>query len=512
VNTIQIISASAGSGKTFRLTALLEEGVVNGTVRPQAVLATTFTNKSAAELQERVRVRLLKAGRVEAAQQLSAARIGTVNSVCGRLVGDFAFELGLSPDLRVLDEEPAKLALIRCISSVLSPAEEKELQDLTERMVAFDWQQAVRQMVTLARANLIPADKLSAARDRSWKEYRKLLATPEDTEADLDAALLGAMKGFLKAAARIKDKTKTTKEAVSLVKQCVNRMDRGIPLAWSRWVALAKEHAAKASDGVLEPVRVAASAQDRHPRLHRDVKRAIELVFDLTAQTLAFYQEHKRELGAIDFVDQETYALQLLGRKEVREQLMGDLDLVLIDEFQDTSPIQLAIFLRLAEATRHSVWVGDQKQAVYGFRGTDPMLMDAAIAEILEGREPETLPMSFRSRPGLVHFTSALFAPAFAQQGIPASRVNLKPALEKEPPGLGVFVECWPLTAKSNDQEAGALAAATKQLLEDKSVRVRDRMTDQPRPARPSDVAVLCRTPLGRQQGCVVGRRIGAAD
>lgn len=494
MNTIQIISASAGSGKTYRLTELLETGIVDRTVRPQAVLATTFTNKSAAELQERVRVRLLSAGHVEAAQQLSAARIGTVNSVCGRLVTDFAFDLGLSPELRVLDEEPAKLAVRRCIASVLTPDEEKELQDLSERMVGFDWQKTVGQIASLARANMISSDGLSIARDRSWKGCRELLGDPLETAADLDATLLREMKAFLKATTDVKDDTKKTKDAVNVVRQCVNRMERDIPLGWNQWLSLIKQQAAKGSDGFLTGVRVAASAQDRHPRLHSDMKRAIELVFDLSARALESYQREKRELGVIDFVDQETYALQLLGRKEVREHLGGELDLVLIDEFQDTSPIQLAIFLRLAEATRHSVWVGDQKQAVYGFRGADPMLMDAAIDEILEGKEPETLPKSFRSRPGLVDFTSSLFTPAFAQQGIPAARVNLKPALEKEPDGMGAFMECWPLNAKNVSQEAAALAATIKQLLEDKTARVRDRITDQVRPLRPSDVAVLCRT------------------
>ena len=67
------------------------------------------------------------------------------------------------------------------------------------------------------------------------------------------------------------------------------------------------------------------------------------------------------------------------------------IDLVLVDEFQDTSPIQLAIFLALAEVSPRSVWVGDQKQAIYGFRGTDPALMDAVIEQILAGAEPEVV-------------------------------------------------------------------------------------------------------------------------
>ena len=92
-NKIQIISASAGSGKTYRLSELLEEEVRSGNVRSNAILATTFTKKAAAELQERVRTKLLGAGLATEAQQLATSRIGTVNSVCGRLLGDFAFHL-----------------------------------------------------------------------------------------------------------------------------------------------------------------------------------------------------------------------------------------------------------------------------------------------------------------------------------------------------------------------------------------------------------------------------------
>ena len=80
-----------------------------------------------------------------------------------------------------------------------------------------------------------------------------------------------------------------------------------------------------------------------------------------------------------------------------------------------------------------SVWVGDQKQAIFGFRGTDPALMDAAIATIVGAKDPTTLAQSRRSRPELVGLTSRLFAAAFARQGIPASRVTLTPEPDVEP-------------------------------------------------------------------------------
>ena len=86
MNPIKIISASAGSGKTYRLAEELKEAVLSGEVRPDAVLATTFTVKAASELRTRVRSHLLAAGRPTDAHRLAASRFGTVNAVCGRLV------------------------------------------------------------------------------------------------------------------------------------------------------------------------------------------------------------------------------------------------------------------------------------------------------------------------------------------------------------------------------------------------------------------------------------------
>lgn len=94
---IRIVAASAGTGKTTHLAQLLDEAVRAADARPEAILATTFTKQAAAELLNRARTRLLRSGRGMEARALLTARIGTVNSVCGALVSDFSFELGLSP-------------------------------------------------------------------------------------------------------------------------------------------------------------------------------------------------------------------------------------------------------------------------------------------------------------------------------------------------------------------------------------------------------------------------------
>ncbi len=127
---VRIITASAGTGKTTRLAELLERAVSSASARPEAILATTFTKQAAAELQNRARTRLLQGGHGRQAQALLTARIGTVNAVCGSLVTDFSFQLGLSPELRVLDEAGAELELKRALASVVT-------EDLSDRLQAF---------------------------------------------------------------------------------------------------------------------------------------------------------------------------------------------------------------------------------------------------------------------------------------------------------------------------------------------------------------------------------------
>src|SRR5450755_2496545 len=106
-DSIRFISAGAGSGKTYKLTEILYGLLTEQKVRPAGVIATTFTNKAAAELREPVRGYLVEKGQHQLATAIGQARIGTVNSVCGGLLARFAFDAGLPPEQRVLDQERA---------------------------------------------------------------------------------------------------------------------------------------------------------------------------------------------------------------------------------------------------------------------------------------------------------------------------------------------------------------------------------------------------------------------
>jgi ATP-dependent exoDNAse (exonuclease V) beta subunit len=490
---VQVVSASAGSGKTTRIAKELKEQLATGAVRPEAVLATTFTNKAAAELKERVRAHLFAAGQADAALRLEGARIGTVNAVCGRLVADFALELGLSPRLSVLDEDQARLSLRRVLSRVVTDGEKETLQALQVRLWDFDWRSAVAQVIEHSRANRLTEADLERSKQRSLSSLLAHQPTPAANGDALDAALQASIDACVKKVSRNGDETKTTATGLSTVQEAQQALRRG-PLPWRLWAKLQRASGAKASAAAFEAVQEAAGAVDRHPKLRADLEAAVTVVFDLAVRARVAWQEEKTLRGVIDFVDQEVLALGLLERPEFAARVAEELDLVLVDEFQDTSPLQLLLFMRLAALAKRSIWVGDQKQAIFGFRGTDPALMDAAVEGLLGGVAPQILGDSWRSRPGLVSLTSELFAQAFAPHGIPRERVVLRPTLNPEPAGLGATLEWWPIDAKNKLEGLAGLADGVRRLLVDPTARVRDRETKAVRPVRAGDVAVLCRT------------------
>src|SRR3546814_132842 len=139
------------------------------------------------------------------------------------------------------------------------------------------------------------------------------------------------------------------------------------------------------------------------------------------------------------------------------------LDLLLVDEFQDTSPIQLALFMKLTALAAETFWVGDIKQSIYGFRGSDSQLMESVISALPKlGGTTEVLDQSWRSRPALVELVNEIFVNVFDR--IPASQVKLKPQRREQSADAAYGV--WHLGGKNIGLRMEALALEVRRLLE----------------------------------------------
>lgn len=489
--SITFVSAGAGSGKTHRLTELLHYKLITGSVRPAGVIATTFTKKAAAELRERVREHLLAQGNFGLANAIGQARIGTVNSVCGQLIARFAFEAGLSVDQEVLEIEQAKAMLDKAIDTVLDGTSMRELLALIRRLgCESDWKNDLQSLVSQIRCNDISVD---VVRDFAQQNADDLLGHfPKPTVQDLDAALSDALctaLPIIEAAAKSRE-IKKTKDYLTLIRACLDDL-QGSAMAWSDWPKLAKSTPEAALCPDIERIAELAGRVAEHPRLQVDLRRYLEVMFDLAVRSLDSYQALKREQGALDFVDQEHQVVRLLGHPEVAAVLDAELDLLMVDEFQDTSPIQLALFLKLARFAKQVVWVGDIKQAIYGFRGSDPELMQAILGALSGlGGTKEILPCSWRSRPELVRITNAVFSRAFAAT-LKEEEVVLVPTRESEPSQASIAN--WILGGKTIDHNASALATGVGELVAS-GYRIADKARKETRSVRFGDIAILSPT------------------
>src|SRR5690606_37022438 len=250
-----------------------------------------------------------------------------------------------------------------------------------------------------ARENDLSPDVLAEMGKRSADDL--LAHFPKPERGDWDSKLFEAVKQALDTIDLEHDATKATREYYEFLRGAIYRLRRP-PVPWSLWIAASKNGAARRSDAIAAKVRAAAEAYDRHPDFHGDIRAYIENTYRIAGTALARFQRIKAERGLIDFGDMEQMLLAALDLPAVRERLRHELELLLVDEFQDTNPMQLAIFMKLASLAGRVVFVGDIKQAIYGFRGCDPELVrDTLAALVARGASYEVLEHSWRSRPPL---------------------------------------------------------------------------------------------------------------
>lgn len=498
---ISIVGASAGTGKTTRLAAEFLEAVQGTTgnppLDPTRIIVCTFTNKAADELSARIRQKLLQSGRTDAAQLVLGGYVGTVNSICGRLLRDYAFECELSPEQEVIPEETAA-NLFAIASADVIDAYAQHLEGIARRLSFTDnlrkskfqkrssWVDHVRKLCTLARANRMEPAVLRESAKNSWQEMKVYLEEPYDIPAEqLDELLLSELERTINAIEAGNDRTDATTKALQTLRE-VFAHARTDGMTWRDWASLKKINPGVKTIKTVECLMRACMFVHRHPRLHADLEQYLSGIFDCAAECLEAYQLYKRAHGLVDFVDQEYLALDLLDNPAVRQSLSSRLDLVLIDEFQDTSPIQLALFLKLAELSARSIWVGDVKQAIYGFRGTDPLLMQEAAA--IFDRLPQ-LEASYRSRPELVSFCNEVFRRVFPNFGISEDSVVIQHKRERSQKHT---IELWRCEGAELKTGVAALAEGVRDFLSEGNTVI-DPETRLERPARGSDLAVLCR-------------------
>ena len=527
------VEAGAGTGKTTVLVARVVNLFATATIdEPSALVAITFTEAAAAELRDRIRHELEAAAADpvrpaverqrcgDARRRIDDAVITTLHGFAQRILAEHPLEAGLPPRFEVDDGVLAGVRFAQRWTAFLD--------DL------YDDPAAARDLLVARALGLGSGHLLEVARrfhDR-WDRVVGVDLTPRRPRPLIDAAPIAAAirTALAIAGSRLGDPVDKlaaclADEWLPLVIQLeaatggdddvevlrVARLAGRVPNVGTR--AFWGDDKAR----VLDQLGVATAAADRLVTEHRVA--TIEHLLPALARFTEQGALERRQRGVLEFHDLLVLARDLLrSDPSVRVALARRYRTLLIDEFQDTDPLQLDIAFLLAAADPAAPppddWrdaplaggklliVGDPKQSIYAFRGADISVWDEARARF-EGQVVR-LAQNFRTVPTIVEWVNGVFAEVIGE-GRPRSQPPYQPLAAARAPmakGPAVVLLGGPDRGRIDDlrtKEAAEIARLAR-LMRDEGWRVVDqRDRSGSRPLRYDDIAVLLptRTSLG---------------
>ena len=501
---LSIVPAGAGAGKTYHIQKTLADWVQDGSVAPGRILAVTFTEAAASELRGRVQAELMKRDRISDALEIDHAYVGTIHALGQRLLTEHAFAAGRSPGNRLLSE-PERDLLIR-----MELAKCVGLRPLMENLTRFGYRW---NFLTGASAEdafrsdvLRTVDLIRGLGDRGSepgilapavaslkKGYGPCAPDGAALSAALRRTVVTLLDMFPESLGTILECNATAKKAFISDHQNLRKaaQDETLETDWALWQKLRGLRKSmrgsptpEGYDELAEAVTVSADELLRHPGPLADACAKVNALVIGAQEVLEAYQAAKRKAGLIDYADMivETETL-LRTQPDILSAVLGEIDCVVIDEFQDTNPVQFALLWQLAQGAKRALIVGDTKQSIMGFQGADARLSQALQDSHASAVTP--LDRNWRSDPRIMGFVNAL-GPVLFPQGYNA----LTPVREETgEPALEVIN----LPGGRSDTTAGCVADRIARMLAD-NTQVFDKVTEVMRPAKASDIAVLCYT------------------
>ena len=474
-----VVAAGAGSGKTFMLTqriayALLNPGA-SGVTDIDQILAITFTDKAASEIKARVRSTLRAEGLSEQALAVDASWISTIHGMCSRILHEHALDLGLDPQFGLLDDTDRTALLHEAVNEVI---DEVSLQGRGRDASGEDAADGADKAGAHARRRQGNGEGTDGSdADSPTLANGAFAALFAEYEGSSGESVIGQMvETLINNAANVSGDFDT---AINLGPEPASPHDiaRGVFDSMSRFYGYILERgfdakgrengkiATKAKEACEAPSGLSAfeAVLDHLTITYADVARALvgfnpklgvwakkigdESVYvdfrltyaqachecalglartplhqlvDLTRRAQARFDDKKRQRNVLDQNDLLLRTLQALRANAagIADEYRDRFRLVMVDEFQDTSQLQIDIISYLDggsdEKRPHArlCVVGDKQQSIYRFRGADVATYSAFQDELRErcGAQQEQLDKNWRSHGDIIEFVNRVFA------------------------------------------------------------------------------------------------------
>lgn len=433
-----MVSASAGAGKTTVMIERLADIIVGGADLDD-VLCVTFTKKAAANMKDKLRAKLIERlncddeGLRERLRdqlgKLNSADISTIDSFCARLARTYFYELKIDSGFEILadggEEGELKARAIEELFADLYEAKDGDFYLLLSRLRKKRSDKNLREIIVKAYDGArIHPDYVSVLRSARQNTYTD--AGFEEVCAELFSIVKGrcaqyisAIDAFSQDFAKVKSQSGYFKVLDELRESIGAYVAAGDMFAVPQKLATSRKPNGKGEDDDRFTA-FCKDVKDKFKRLttfcDRETERARFLASGKLANAftdilLKFderYSAIKREEGKADYADLEHFALTLLRDEQVKEQINEKYKYVFVDEYQDINPIQDRILSSVAGGD--VFYVGDVKQAIYGFRGSRSAFFSGRCAELGDRGEYIVLPDNFRSAGAVIGFVNKLFS------------------------------------------------------------------------------------------------------
>ena len=439
-----LIEASAGTGKTYAIAGLFLRLILEGRLSPGDILVVTFTNAATAELRDRVRAKIRDclsflsgerisdkvieglaegvANRKEASMRLRSALQGfdeasihTIHGFCGRILRENPFESGTLFDTRmVTDQDELVMEVIRDFWRIHLSEESLLFLSYARGRIGIEGLSSFyRSFCNLPVAVVVPACDKPDTKDleRLFHEaFNKAASFWKDCRDEV-SALLSGFEGLNRRS-----------YPAGKMEGLIRDMDRflsgellGISLFPSAHKFGLDYIRSSTRKGFSPPGHAFFKVWDELMELKANLERAFE--DSVMAVQRRFFEYAGGELlkrkaaGNIAYFDDLLTGLQRALQGEGGERLAGAVagrfKAALIDEFQDTDPVQYEIFKKVFSRDDRALFlIGDPKQAIYGFRGADIFTYMRASRDLTA---KSTLTENWRSHPLLIKAVNALF-------------------------------------------------------------------------------------------------------
>lgn len=417
-----LVSAGAGSGKTFMLTrriayALLHPEKSGVHDISEDVLAITFTELAAAEIKARVRSTLRSAGLIDQALKVDSAWISTIHGMCSRILHDHALELGFDPAFGILDDTDKNNLMLEAINEAIASSGyatahlfelfsasyvREMLEQLLNAMSSVqDGANAINLGAPTRPANLLAGDVYDALTDLVGTLEMVLdqigKKKPPAVAEKIQALAADPICG-LAALERAQANKLLTYEELAVILGTINASFGSTTAALKAPVLEFKI----IYYSTVTACKLGIAGQSKQELLQ------------LALKTREFYTQKKRAIHKLDQDDLLQQALLALKNHEsLARQYRDKFKLVMVDEFQDTSALQIAIISLLDGARDERLCtVGDTQQSIYRFRGADVDTYREHKRHMRgeAGATYQELGTNYRSHGDVIHFVNRVFA------------------------------------------------------------------------------------------------------